>query len=108
MTKDAYFEMCDMLGTEPLDEDIPVELDDFPDLIQRTLLVYSYLPDIWEGMSGTFMGKDISLLFQLFELFYISREEHNISLDIVGTIDAIRKKIYKDKKPVTKPSTPKA
>ena len=32
MTKEAYFEMCEMLGSEPLESEIPLELDDFPDL----------------------------------------------------------------------------
>lgn len=59
MDKQAYFEMCEMLGSEPIDDEIPVEADDFPELVQKALHIYSYLPDIWEGMSGTYMGKDL-------------------------------------------------
>lgn len=107
MDKQAYFEMCEMLGSEPIEEEIPIEMDDFPDLVQRTMLVYSYLADIWEGMSGTYMGKDLSILFNLFEIFEIERCEYSLALDIIGTIDNVRKKTYQDKKP-KEPSKPKA
>ena len=59
MDKHTYFEMCEMLGTEPIDDDIPIEVDDLPELVQKALHIYSYLPDAWEGMSGTYMGKDL-------------------------------------------------
>jgi hypothetical protein len=62
MDKQAYFEMCEMLGSEPLEDEIPIEIDDFPGLVQEALHLYSYLSDIWEGMSGTYMGKDLSIM----------------------------------------------
>ena len=65
MTKEAYFEMCDMLGSEPIEEEIPLELDDFPELVQQAFVIYGMLSDIWEGMSGSYLGKDYSLLFDL-------------------------------------------
>lgn len=98
MDKQAYFEMCEMLGTEPLDEEIPLELDDFPELVQQALHIYSYLPDIWEGMSGTFMGKDLSIIPLLFDAFSIDKEDVALILDFISTTDGIRKKNYSDKK----------
>lgn len=98
MTKDAYFEMCETLGSEPIDSEIPVDLSDFPELVQTALHVYSYLPDIWEGMSGTFMGKDLSIMPLLVNSFEIEHTELGIVLDLISTIDGIRKTIYKSKR----------
>lgn len=90
-----------MLGQEPIDEDIPVELDDFPELVQRALHIYQYLQDIWEGMSGTFMGKDLSILPMLVNTFDIEKQEVPIVLDVISITDSVRKKTYQDKKPKT-------
>lgn len=98
MDKQAYFEMCEMLGTEPLDEEIPLEIDDFPELVQKALHIYAYLPDIWEGMSGTFMGKDLSIIPLLFNSFKVEEVEVAIVLDFISTTDNIRKKNYRDTK----------
>ena len=43
MTKQQYFDMCNQLGTEPLEHEIPVELDDLPLEVQQALLVYRLL-----------------------------------------------------------------
>ena len=43
MTKEQYFEMCEMLGSQPVDSEIPVELDDFPVEVQQAFLVYKQL-----------------------------------------------------------------
>jgi hypothetical protein len=61
MSKDAYFEMCEMMGSEPKDEEIPIEFNDLPDVVQQALEIYGFLPDRWEGMSATFLGKDYSI-----------------------------------------------
>ena len=106
MTKEAYFEMCEMLGSEPLDEEIPLELDDFPWLVQQAFVIYGMLSDIWEGMSGSYLGKDYSLLFNLFELYGIdSAEEKLLATDFIKQIDAVRSKILYEKQKATKPAS---
>ena len=105
MTKDAYFEMCEMLGTEPDPEEIPVELDDLPDLIQQALEIYGFLPDRWEGMSATFMGKDYSIAFELFRTYEIDcNVEQRLLLRIMSVIDGIRSKIIQGKQNIKKSS----
>jgi len=99
MTKDIYFEMCEMLGSEPKDEDIPIEIGDLPTLVQTCLSIYSYLPDSWEGMSGTYMGKDLGILFNLLDIFKVEKEEYRIILELISTVDSIRSNLYKEKKP---------
>lgn len=106
MTKEAYFEMCEMLGSEPLDEEVPLELDDFPWLVQQAFAIYGMLSDIWEGMSGSYLGKDYSLLFNLFDLYGIdSAEEKLLATDFIKQIDAVRSKILYEKQKATKPAS---
>jgi len=37
--------------------------------------VYSYLSDVWEGMSGSYMGKDWSQVQDLFNVFEIEDQK---------------------------------
>ena len=106
MTKDAYFELCEMLGNEPVDSDIPVEWSDLPDIVQITMEIYSFLPDRWEGMSATFLGKDYQIVFNLFETFDIdNKSERNLILRLMSYIDSVRSKIIQRKqKQKEKPS----
>lgn len=106
MTKDAYFEMCEMLGTEPDPEEIPVEFEDLPDLVQQALEIYGFLPDRWEGMSATFMGKDYSIAFELFRTYEIDHYvEQRLLLRIMSVMDSLRSKMIQAKQQAKKPSS---
>ena len=74
MTKERYLMMCEQLGNEPLAEEIPPEYDDFPYSVQLSINIYSILSDKWEGFSGTYMGKDYTLLPYLVKLYNIENE----------------------------------
>ena len=50
---------------------MPLEATAFPAEVQVAFFVYSYLSDRWEGMSGSYMGKDWSHIDTLFKLFEI-------------------------------------
>ena len=90
--------MCEALGSEPVEEDIPVEFVDLPDEVQQSLEVYSYLPDRWEGMSGTFMGKDYTIAFELFKTFKVKlASNRQLYLRIMSGIDSIRSAIISAK-----------
>lgn len=105
MTKDAYFEMCEMMGSEPKDEEIPVEFNDLPDLAQQALEIYGFLPDRWEGMSATFLGKDYSIAFDLFKTYEIDNYvEQRLLLRIMSVIDAIRGRLIQGKQQAKKSS----
>lgn len=102
MTKDTYFEMCDMLGTDPVDDEIPLELSDFPELVQQVFNIYQMLADNWDTMSGTYLGKDYSLVFRLLEVYGITcNHEQLIAFDILKSLDSTRKSIISEKKPAT-------
>ena len=62
--------MCEQLGTEPKSEEIPATFDDFPHIVQTAMNIHAILPDNWEGFSGTYMGKDYTLLPYLADNVY--------------------------------------
>lgn len=50
---------------------MPLEPSDFPEEVQVAFFMFSLLPDHWEGMSGTYMGKywdGIDYFFKLYEI----------------------------------------
>ena len=50
---------------------MPLEASDFPEEVQVAFFMFSLLPDHWEGMSGTYMGKywdGIDYFFKLYEV----------------------------------------
>lgn len=97
MTKDQYFEMCEALGSEPIDSEIPVELSDFPYEIQETFNIYYLLSDIWDGMNGTYQGKNTSIVFNLFDLYKIDKEDQLVYLMFIRGIDSVRKRLINEK-----------
>jgi hypothetical protein len=98
MSKDAYFEMCEMLNQEPIEEEIPVEIGDFPDLVQQCFVVYGILPDCWDSMGGGYMGKDYAIVFNLFQVYDITdSSEVLLSLDFLQHMDSIRQKLIAEK-----------
>lgn len=99
MTKEAYFDMCEQLGSDPIEAEIPISLEDFPTFVQDCFVIYSRLRDIFDGMSGAYFGKDYSIVFRLFELYHINDlEEQRLAMDILNTMDVSRSKILANKK----------
>lgn len=97
MTKQQYFTMCEQLGTEPLDNQIPVELDDLPLEVQQAMLVYRMLKDDWEGFNGIYLGKSYIGLTEILHYTEIDPEDHRIILTLIKIIDGIRANIINEK-----------
>lgn len=97
MTKEAYFEMCEMLGEEPVESEIPTEINDFPILVQTAFAIYGILTDRWDTFSGYYLGKDYTLLFSLLDLHQVEACEKPLMLELLQHIDSIRSKIIADK-----------
>ena len=105
MTKETYFEMCEMLGSEPLESEIPLELEDFPDLVQQVFVIYNTLADIWDPMGGNYLGKDYGIVFNLFELYdLVDREEKLLAMEVLRRIDYTRSKLISEKQKANKPA----
>lgn len=63
--------MCEQLDQEPDPNQMPLEPSDFPEEVQVAFFMFSLLPDHWEGMSGTYMGKywdGIDYFFKLYDI----------------------------------------
>jgi hypothetical protein len=90
MTKEQYFEMCETLDSEPIEEEIPVEYGDFPDEIQLAISIYRLMRDEWEYMGGTYTGKNFNGVFELFEVYDISPVDKRYYLELIHIIDTIR------------------
>lgn len=97
MTKEAYFDMCRELGTEPNESEIPVEIEDFPNIVQQAFLIYESLQDSWEGMSGNYLGKNISNLQYIFDLYSVEQEDRLMVFKIISLLDSIRSDIIAKK-----------
>ncbi len=108
MTKDAYFEMCEALGSEPIEEEIPVDMDDFPPEVQDAFNLYYQLRDNWDTMGGSYLGKDTSSIFNFFDLYETEHPDRLFILSLIQHMDYIRGKMINDKlKSSKKPSTKK-
>jgi len=54
---------------------MPLEASAFPAEVQVAFFVYSYLSDVWDGASGSYMGKDWGHVETLFKLFDIDDQK---------------------------------
>lgn len=88
MTKEQYFEMCEMLGSEPLEEEIPVELADLPLEVQEAYRVYVLLNDNWDSFGGNYLGKNMSGLLDIMNILEI--DDKVTILNIIQILDRNR------------------
>tara|TARA_X000001382_G_scaffold130150_1_gene124095 strand:- start:904 stop:1233 length:330 start_codon:yes stop_codon:yes gene_type:complete len=60
------------LGREPDPSKAPLELYHFPFEVQQAIFIHNLLPDRWDGMNGTYLGKDWSALDLLFKVHEVT------------------------------------
>lgn len=71
MTVEQYLLMCEQMGWEPREEEIPKDPGFLPFEAQNALVLFNMLPDKIEGMSGSWLGKDFSALEVLMNIYEI-------------------------------------
>ena len=101
MTKAVYYEMCEALGTEPVDEEIPIDYEDFCLDVQEALGIYQKLRDEWDTMNGNYMGKNYGGILDIFTILEVPVEDHKTMFNLIGIIDTYRSKAIADMKPKT-------
>jgi len=101
MTKDTYLEMCELLGNEPIDSEIPAEYDDFPVEVQEAIKIYNNLQDNWDYMGGNYIGKNLTGFKDILSIFEVHPEDHRAVYELIMRIDRIRAKSIQDSKPKT-------
>jgi len=57
---EEYLAVCERLGKTPDFNKMPMDRVYFPFEVQLAFLIHELLPDRWEGMSGSYLGKDWS------------------------------------------------
>ena len=97
MTKAQYFELCEALGSEPLEEEIPPEFEDLPDLLQLSFSIYETLRDDWDYMGGNYIGKSLLHLFEVLKLHNVPEDEYLLVYKIIVKIDNERRNILRVK-----------
>lgn len=106
MTKDQYFEMCEMLGSTPKESEIPIEFEDLIEEVQHCLQIYSNLQDCWDHMNGNYIGKNFNYIETVFKFYNVEPEQYKNTYELLMSIDRIRAKQIQDSKPKdTKPAT---
>ena len=104
VTKDSYLEMCELMGAEPNEADIPPDYNDFPYEAQQAIQVFGLLKDIWDPFGGNYLGKDLGIIFQIFNILEIEEHNYKLIFKIVQHLDSCRAAIIKRKQDSKKPS----
>lgn len=101
MTKDTYFEMCELMGTEPKEDEIPVELEDLYDEVQEAYIVYNMLQDNWDSMNGIYLGKNFIGVYEIMDMMEV--DDSKTCFNILHIFDKHRRTIIneKNKKPAS-------
>lgn len=105
MTKEKYFEMCEMLGNEPEELEIPIEFDDFPVEVQQAFSAYHMLRDEWDSMNGYYLGKSLIGITEVLEATEVDLDDRKFITRLVRIIDACRSNEINSKKQNEKPAS---
>lgn len=96
MTAEAYFDLCEELGSEPVDSEIPVDINDMPDEVQMAYHVYHVLPLDYDSMSGNFFGRDLTLCGQIMDIMSI--EDKQTILKVLIIINDVERSVINSKR----------
>ena len=80
--------MCELLGTTPVEDQIPITREDLSWETQMIFFLYDKLPSKWEGFSGTYLGKDLILLPVLYDEFDYEPGLRKYGWEIIPIIDS--------------------
>jgi len=65
---------------------MPPVLEDYPYEVQVAFLLHDLLPDKWDGMSGSYFGKDMSALGTLLDIWKV--QDKKTCLYFIKNIEA--------------------
>ena len=83
------------MGWEPQEEDLPQDGSNLSLECQQALTVLNALPDIFEGMNGTWMGKDYSGLSAIMDIYEI--DDRKTVFELLKVAESEMSKYYSDK-----------
>ena len=88
MSKQGYLDMCEALGSSPIPEEMPVEVEDFAYETILALNCYGMISDNWSSM-GTYMGKHLFELSYVLDLNEVTKYEKEYVIETIRFIDNI-------------------
>ena len=95
MDAEQYLNMCEQMGWEPKEEELPKDPAYLSYNIQCALVLYNALPDKWEGMSGSWMGKDYSGLMDIMNIYRMDNKRE--VFDLLKIAEGEASKFYTEK-----------
>lgn len=93
--------MCEMLNSEPIESEIPVDFNDMFVEVQEAMQIYSKLRDEWDSMNGVYLGKNYAGILDILTLLEVPTEDQKTVFELLGIIDKHRSKAISDNKPKT-------
>lgn len=105
MTKEAYFEMCEMMGSEPVESEIPIEFEDFPLEVQQAFNAYRMLRDEWDTMNGNYLGKSLIGVKDVLEATEVDPCDQKFIIMLMRMIDNVRSEEINNKKKMQEPAS---
>jgi len=88
MDTEQYLLMCDQMGWEPEINKIPKDPSEFSLEVQNCLILFNALPDNWDGMSGSWMGKDYSGLMDIMDIYEMEARRNIFELLKIAEVEA--------------------
>lgn len=85
MTRDKYLDLREQMGEEPLEHEIPPEMRDFPEDVQKAIMIFNKLGDKVVNNVG-YLGKDYTLLDKYIDAYSI--KQPLIFLETLAILDA--------------------
>jgi len=79
MTRERYLEMCDQLGKEPVESEIPPDWQDFPETAVNAMNTFNMLGDRLLPDIG-YIGKDYTNLSYYLEIYNVEDKEFFLEL----------------------------
>ena len=79
MTRERYLEMCEQMGNEPIEEEIPPDMSDFPTIVSEAVSTFNMLGDRIYPEIG-YVGKDYTNLNHYLELYGVEDKEYFLYL----------------------------
>lgn len=86
MTKEMYFEMCESMGSEIEEDQIPPDIEDLTNQSQEVINMFNYLPDIWNSFAGVYEGKNLSNIKFVLELFEVDKTDWLLYMELLSIV----------------------
>lgn len=95
MSTEQYLLMCEQMGWEPKEEELPKDLSELSLESQQAVILLQSLPDRWDGMSGSWFGKDYSGLDTILDIYDV--EDRRLVFELLQIAEDELGKYYAQK-----------